>query len=564
MKKLVLLIIVVLLPVATWAQKVMIDGINYRLNSSNKTASVERYTYSGDIVIPSSVEYNGEKYDVTLIYGFDGCVDLTSITIPNSVIEISSNAFQNCTSLTSINIPNSVTRIGSDAFRNCTSLASATIGNGVTEISMSIFQGCTSLASISIPNSVTSIGRNAFEGCTSLVSFNIPDSVTYIGRSAFLGCSGLKSIHIPEHVKTIESATFSNCSGLESITVDSNNKTFDSRDNCNAIIQTSDNYLLRGCKKTIIPNTVTYIGYSAFDGCTELHSISIPESVTNIGDGAFSGCTLLASIDISNSVTSIGGSAFADCTGLTSITLPHSVTSIYGGAFSGCRLENIVAKNAETKFEQKFGYESLPFSQNTLNHAMLYIPKGTWSTAVYDGGWYNFINIREMASGTEELSNSQAYTLMNAKSFGYLIYDAVNDQVKLVSSFHDVDESVANSSWQLVNADGRSYLYNIGAKKYAMMKADGSIELSTTPIALNLKNDENGIVLGEGPAQWNFVLNDKMNVDNNLTGIAPLTDCQFESASSYFTIGGQQISQPRRGVTVVRSKNGGAKKVVVK
>ncbi|MBQ6209968.1 MAG: leucine-rich repeat protein, partial [Prevotella sp.] len=71
---------------------------------------------------------------------------------------------------------------------------------------------------------------------------------------------------------------------------------YDSRNNCNAIIETSTNTLISGCKNTSIPNSVTTIGDGAFHGCSGLTSITIPNSVTTIGDGAFHGCSGLTSI----------------------------------------------------------------------------------------------------------------------------------------------------------------------------------------------------------------------------------------------------------------------------
>ena len=160
--------------------------------------------------------------------------------------------------------------------------------------------------------------------------------VTSIRNNAFRGCTGLTSITIPNGVTSIISSAFEGCTGLTSIVVENGNKMYDSRNNCNAIIGTATNPLIRGCKTTIIPNSVTSIGDSAFSGCTGITSITIPNSVTRIGWYAFDGCTDLTSVTISNGVTSIGGAAFSGCTGLTSITIPNSVTSIGGAAFSGC------------------------------------------------------------------------------------------------------------------------------------------------------------------------------------------------------------------------------------
>ncbi len=244
-------------------------------------------------------------------------------------------------------------------------------GYSVTTIGAHAFRGCSELTSITIPNGVTSIEYCAFYDCSGLTSITIPNSVTSIGGRAFCGCSGLTSITIPDSVTSIGAALFSNCSGLTSIFVVESNPVYDSRNNCSAIIRTSDNVLIAGCKDTIIPDSVTSIGDSAFERCSGLTSITIPNSVTNIGGSAFIECSGLTSIAIPNSVTNIGGwafsyctgltsitiengvtrigvSAFSSCFGLTSITIPDSVTSIGGSAFSACGLKSPVYNQSAT------------------------------------------------------------------------------------------------------------------------------------------------------------------------------------------------------------------------
>ena len=300
----------------------------------NSVTSIGDGTFYGcsgltSITIPNSVTSIGIK-------AFRDCSGLISVTIPNSVTSIGNYAFQRCSGLTSVTIPNSVTSIGKYAFEDCSGLTSVAIGNSVTSIGDYAFFCCFGLTSVTIGNSVTSIGESAFAYCSGLTSVTIPNSVTYIGGYTFSGCSGLTSVTIPNSVTSIGEYAFADCSGLTSVVVDKNNGTYDSRDNCNAIIETSTNKLVVGCKNSIIPNSVTSIGSYAFLGCSGLTSVTIPNSVTTIGDGAFCNCSGLTSVTIGNSVTTIGYFAFYNCSGLTSVTIPNSVTSIGGFAFSGC------------------------------------------------------------------------------------------------------------------------------------------------------------------------------------------------------------------------------------
>ena len=353
---------------------------------------------------------------------------IMNVIIYDGVTSIGHDAFCDCTNLTSVIIPNSVTSIEARAFYGCSSSLFDTttilgvklvdgwaVGTteslpgdlnltGIRGIGHRAFYGCNGLTSVTIPDNVTSIATSAFDGCSGLLSItvgsgnanyssanglllskdgktlvtgvngdvSIPDGVTSIEDSAFSGYSGLKSVTIPDSVTSIATSAFSGCSGLLSITVEEGNSNYSST---NGLLLSKDGKtLVQGVNgDVLIPDGVTRIEDSAFNGRNELTSVAIPNSVTSIATSAFSDCSGLKSVTIpqyvcdygpsvdspatwsgrpsivfpaanstitnvviADGVTNIGCYAFGEFGSLTSVTIPDSVTDIGDYAFDGC------------------------------------------------------------------------------------------------------------------------------------------------------------------------------------------------------------------------------------
>lgn len=361
--------------------KIISDTVPYSvwISSEEQYHPYNTHYISGNLIIPESVTHNDTTYSVT---GID------------------KNAFYDCSFLLSVVIPNSVTYIGDFAFYGCTRLRSIELPNSVTNIGDCVFRMCTS-----IPEPVYNSTYFVYFPDGYATEYAIPEGIQKISPHAFSECNNLTSIRICSSVSSIGEYAFDYCRNLESISVDEGNTVYDSRDICNAIIETSTNTLIVGCRNSFIPNTVTrikdrafigrngissiiipnsvtYIGADAYNECNDLntvyyqgtltewlqisfgnHAISpnhslyidnelvtdivIPNSITEIKNNAFERVTSLTSVTIHNSVTSIGYSAFCYCTGLTSLIIPNSVRTIGNWTFIGCTgLTSVVIGNS--------------------------------------------------------------------------------------------------------------------------------------------------------------------------------------------------------------------------
>lgn len=236
--------------------------------------------------------------------------------------------------------------------------------------------------------------------------------------------------------------------------------------------------------------------------------------------------------------------------------------SIDNNAFFGCKLRNVLIKCTTPP---KAGDKS--FSVQTFAHTTLYVPAGCWDAYAYDDAWYKFNIIRETAMTEEEVTEQQAYTLMDAESFAYSVYDPVNECIGTINSVSGINEDNPNHCWQVIDAGSSCYLYNIGAKKY--VKRDGeSLALSDVPEPIEIEDGNNGIIFGKQAAnQWALVSNERMNINwsvlDEVTGISSLQTSTNEKEQAY-DLNGRKLNAPQNGINIIRYSDGSTRKVAIK
>ena len=299
---------------------------------------------------------------------FEGCTNVKTIYLPQSVTEIGAYAFCMCESLESIYIPSGVTAIKGGTFSGCSKLKGVELGYAehLTTIGSRAFSGCYELKSIYIYSqeevtiaeyafsscgietiglsyctiksigdwafqycdnlktvitenaTIESLGKRAFEQCASLEYISFVDTgLKTIGEYAFTYCDNLKTVVLPGSITKIENHIFLGCTSLETLTVP-----------YVGLTTTTNKYLFKlfGEGSTDVPSTLRTVIVAGDGGV----------NVKEISNGAFAGCTYIENIIIGDGVTMIGERAFRDCTHLKTIELPSSITSIGENAFDGC------------------------------------------------------------------------------------------------------------------------------------------------------------------------------------------------------------------------------------
>lgn len=499
------------------------DGVVY----AGKVA----YKYKGEMPENTTINISDRIVSISS-YAFKDCNGLSSITIPESVMNIGYGAFDGTAWYG--NQPDGVVYAGKVAYKYKGEMPENTAINveeGTLGIAKYAFDGCSNLKSINIPEGVTSIGEGAFRGCTNLTTVTIPASVNNIGHAAFESCHKLYSFTIPEGVTSIRSHTFYNCFALTSITLPESLKTI------------TGSHVFYQCirlQSITIPEGVTTLGDYVFDACWNLSSIIIPKSLINIGVEAFpsslssivveegnpvfdsrNNCNALIKTAsntlitgckntvIPEGVTSIGDYAFYQCSGLKSLVVPKSVTSIGTNAFRYCSgLTSIEVESGNPIFDSRNSCNALiETTSNTLilgcNNTT--IPEGV--TSIGDEAFWR-------CSGLTSISIPKGVT-----SIGNNAFDGCSGLTSII-----IPESVTNigysafssTAWLENQPDGLVYAGKVAYTYKGTMPDNTIIELNdgTLGIAGNAFSSCTGLT--------------SINIPNSVTniGVGAFSGCR--------------------------------------
>ena len=302
---------------------------------------------------------------------------------------LEANAFNGCSNLCNIAIPANVATIDVSSFKGCSQLMQVTFDKNscitIFEGSYNenggsyngVFADCRALKTIRIPASVTEIKACAFQNCTSLSSVTFEDDsnlqtigggyTCYRGNydsydfgifGAFAGCTSLTSIEIPNSVKEIGVCAFQGCSQLQSVTFQKGS----------LITTLSGGYISKGYG-TSIENASNMI-FGVFAKCSTLSSIEIPANVETIDACVFQDCINLSVVTFEqgSKLKEFGDGyaktgyrpfvtgAFANCTALKSIQIPANVEKIGVGTFKNCSQLSSVTFEPDSKLKTIGGY----------------------------------------------------------------------------------------------------------------------------------------------------------------------------------------------------------------
>ena len=310
--------------------------------------------------------------------------------------------------------------------------------------------------------------------------------------------------------------------------------------------------VFKGCSvltSVTIPSSVTSIGGSAFEGCSGLTSVTIPSSVTEIGGAAFKGCSGLTSVTIPSSVTSIGGSTFSGCSGLTSLTLPSGVTWIGGATFSGCSsltsltLPSGVTLIGDYAFSGCSGLTSL-----TLSSGVTSIGYSAFS------GCSGLKYIRCQINDEIETYLSKGHPFIPVEcGIEYYLNDKKITSVVIPSTITELGKYAFQNCRDLTSV----YVsWSVPNSVNSASSAFSGVDISKITLYVP-QGTETDYFLADVWGDFGKI------VEFDATGIDKVTTSNDTKELSRYSVNGQRLSAPSKGLNIVKYSDGSVKKVVV-
>lgn len=375
--------------------EIVVDSLNVCYDSREQSNAIidseKNILLAGCLAtkIPASVTAIGER-------AFYNCAMLEHLIIPENVESIGRSAFSGCGSLERLILPNSLKEIDADAFCFCSSIQSIRIPKNVCSIHEgNVFRGCYKLNTIVVD--AANLFYDSRSGCNGIVRKSdssliatcgmtkICEGIQALGDNCFCGTI-IPSVTFPKSVVDISYEAFRHCYGIDALDVEKGNSSYMSPQGSNAILTKDGKTLVLGCRNTIIPacvkeigeyafcgrynspmlrfhdglrtirgsafincnmsgifipDSITFIGPNAFEGCQYLTVVKVSSSsLESIQPGTFSGCGNLSIVQLPEGLKTIGKHAFRDCVSLKNIYIPSSVVSVGEEAFLNCPISN--------------------------------------------------------------------------------------------------------------------------------------------------------------------------------------------------------------------------------